>query len=277
MLILSAGIFLHKFMKRCTDTNSVSNIEFLDSNKKDYDDFSVENVSLVRKRNGDVLFSLVANRICHRKRSSKLFVYQNVKEIFISGARMEMYLNNNISPKTSDNYSRLVDNIKNISLSFGKPAVSIKDYLNNRVADSNLDILSRIVFEDIHINIYLPENKRISIKSTNATVNADTENIVFSGDVSIVDSSERKFCSSKAVWSKKYRGIYFPEGYIVKKREHKNKAFYVMNQEGEFLKALSAVTIEYLDLIEKNENDFYPKLLKKLPPQVKIMLGLPPL
>lgn len=277
LLVIAVGaLFLSIFIKKSIDTRVLLDNKFIDNSEKTYDDFTAENVSLVKKRNSNIFFTLTANKVTHRKRISKLFVYQNIKEIFISGAKMDIFIYNNSSPLTSNDNSPFIAEIISIPTSFGKPPTSIEDYLNSKVRDSDLEILSRMIFEDISINIYLSENKRISITSINATINADLENIVFAGDVKITDSNNRYFCSSKAVWSQKYKGIYFPEGYVIKNREYKNKALYSINEQGEFLKGLSALTIQYLDLIEKNENEINAKLFKKLPPQVKLMLGLQP-
>jgi hypothetical protein len=275
--LLSSGvIFLSLLIKKPVDGNILSDKELFDNTRKDYDDFSVEKVSLVNKKNSNTFFSLTAERITHRKRVSKLFIYQNIKEISVSGAKIDIYVYKDSSATKFNNNSTLLDNIKAITTALGKSPTAPEDYLNNRIADSELEILSRMIFDDLSINIYLSKEKRISIHSTNASINANLENIVFAGDVNIVDSNNRLFISPKAVLSNKYWGIYFPEGYVVKNRAHKKRAFYAINQQGNFLKTLNMLTIQYLDLIDKSENDYYPKLLEKLPPQVKLMLGLPP-
>jgi hypothetical protein len=48
-----------------------------------------------------------------------------------------------------------------------------------------------------------------------------------------------------------------------------------MNEDGNFVMLLNIPKIDYRDYLEEAENTFYAKLLKKIPPYVKIMLGLP--
>jgi hypothetical protein len=275
-LLLLSFVFSGIFLKRnSVDMEVPSGRQVNDNAGRNYDSFLVENVSMVKKKDNNILFSLTAGEIVHRKRESKLFVYQNIKEILISGATIDIFLDNEASLANSNNNLLLTDNLKTIFTSFGKPASSIEDYLNGKVADSDLDIMSRIVFKDITLNMHFPNGRRISIVSKNAVVNADLENIVFTDFVRIIDSNSGELSSAKAIWSKKYSQFYFPEGYSFNKKTCKAKASYALSQEGEFIKLLTVMPLYYLDLLDKSENSFYSKVLKKVPPEIKMMLGYP--
>ena len=52
--------------------------------------------------------------------------------------------------------------MNDIFRSLGKQPTSIDDYSAGKVADSDLDLLSRIYFENLSLNIYYPAGKKIS-------------------------------------------------------------------------------------------------------------------
>jgi hypothetical protein len=237
-----------------------------------YDNFRVEHISVVRKKDNKPHFVLTADEVVHRKRASKLFLYQNLKEIYVSGAKVDIYLNNISS---SGNSSLPFDEMNEIFASLGKQSTSLDDYSAGKVADSDLDLLSRIFFENLSLNIYYPDSKKISFSALYASVTPDLNNLVFSGTVQFTDSMRRKFVSSKVVWSKKHNGIYFPEGYTLQNSQHRNKSFYAVSKDGDFSRLSDIPAIDYADYLEVAESRLYAKLMKKLPPYAKMMLGLP--
>lgn len=256
------------------DTRTISDEETLNNSGKNYDEFSVENVSLLRKIGDKTCFSLIANKVVHRKRSSRLFYYENIKEIVVSDANISIYECGGLSNKASDSNAMLFDNIKCLATSFGKPPMSVEDYIDTKMADKDLSIMSRVIFENVSINMHWSNNSRMTITATNADLSADLENMIFTGSVEVIDASKRKFSSSKAVWSKKHRGIYFPEGYVSQNKEHRNGTLFSVNRKGEFFNMVTTA-IQYIDLVEKNEDEFYSRFIKKIPPPIRIMLGLP--
>jgi hypothetical protein len=273
-MVISSCAFLFLFL----NSKKAGNDEILAENdaqnftEKDYDNFRVEHVSVIRKRDNKPHFVLTADEIVHRKRFSKLFLYQNLKEIYISGAKIDIYLNNRAS---SGKNLLPVDEMNEIFRSLGKQPTSLNDYSAGKVADSDLDLLSRIFFENLSLNIYYPDRKKISFSALYAAVTPDLNNLVFSGTVQLTDSMRRKFISSKVVWSKKHNGIYFPEGYTLHKSHYRKESFYAMRENGDFLKLWDVPAIDYADYLEVAESRLYAKLMKKLPLYAKMMLGLP--
>lgn len=85
---------------------------------------------------------------------------------------------------------------------------------------------------------------------------------------------QRKFISSKVVWSKKHSSIYFPEGYTLDKGQHRNKSFYAVSKDGDFSRLWDIPAIDYADCLDIAENKLYAQVMKKLPPYAKMMLGL---
>jgi len=273
-IVVSSCAFLFLFLnsKKASDDDIPAENDAQNFTERNYDNFRVEHISVIRKKDNKPYFVLTANEIIHRKRFSKLFLYQNLKEIYISGAKIDIYLNNKVS---SGNNLLPVDEMIDIFRSLGKLPTSLNDYSAGKVADSDLDLLSRIFFENLSLNIYYPDRKKISFSTLYAAVTPDLHNLVFSGTVQFTDSMQRKFVSSKVVWSKKHNGIYFPEGYTLHNSQERNESFYAVNKDGDFSRLWDIPAIEYADYLEVAENKLYAKVMKKLPPYAKMMLGLP--
>jgi len=244
LLAITVCFVICAIKEKSNTMNTLSDDGIIDDSDKNYDEFYMTNVSMTKKNNDITLFSLAAGKIIHRKRSSKLFTYQNIKEIFVSSADMDIYLYNQPSSKLFDRNSIIFDNIKSLFTSFGKSSITSEENLYKRVSDSDLNIMSRVVFENITMRVHLSKDKKISITSMYAIMSAGMENIIFSGDVKIINSENREIHSSKAVLLKKYNGFYFPYGYFLAGRQYKRKTLYTINQQREFLKSLSTPTIE---------------------------------
>jgi len=271
VILFCCSVFISLNNRKTADENILSEDSMVNPAEKMYDNFRAENVSLIRKKDNKLFFVLTAEEIIHRKRFSRLFLYQNLKEVYISGAKIDIYFN----ALSSAGNNLLMDEIHDILRSLGKESTSIDEYFSGKVPDSDLDLLSRIFFENLSLNIYYPDRKKISFSALYATVTPDLNNLVFSGTVQFTDSMRRKFVSSKVVWSKKHNGIYFPEGYTLHNSQYRNKSFYAVNKDGDFSRLWNIPAIDYADYLEVAENRLYAKLMKKLPPYAKLMLGLP--
>lgn len=167
-----------------------------------------------------------------------------------------------------------LDDIGSSFASLGKPPTPIEEYLAGN-ADIDLDLLSRILFENLSLNIFLSPDKKISISAKFARVNTDLENIVLEGPITIVDSDRGEMLASEAVWSRKFNGIYLPDGYVLNNKQFKGKAFYTIDTKGKFSKALKLPDIEYKDFIEEREKVLYAYLSKNTPPYLRLMFGIP--
>jgi hypothetical protein len=264
-------LFISLNNRKTAEGNILSEDSMGNPAEKMYDNFRAENVSLTRKKNNKLFFALTAEEIIHRKRFSRLFLYQNLKEVYISGAKIDIYFNT----LSSAGNNLLMDEIHDILRSLGKESTSIDEYSSGKVSDSDLDLLSRIFFENLSLNIYYPAGKKISFTSLYAAVTSDFNNLVFSGTVNFTDTMQRKFAAPKVVWSTKYNGIYFPEGYTLHNSQYRNKSFYAVNKDGDFSRLWDIPAIDYADYLDIAENKLYAQVMKKMPPYAKMMLGLP--
>ncbi len=233
-----------------------------------YDSFLVESINITKKEHNKLLFTFSADEIIHRKRRAKLFVYQNLKELYLSKVRIEIY------PPDPDKNMMLFDNISTSIASIGKPGTSAAEYLTGS-SDPELDLLTSLLFKDIAINIRLPQDKSVFFSASQAKINADFANIVLHGEVKVKASDKAVLQSTLAIWSKEHNGIYLPDGYVFKSAYYKKKAFMRISQKGELLRQTKIPSIEYTDPIEEKEKILYTKISKNLPLHIRLMLGLP--
>jgi hypothetical protein len=267
--------FPHLKNEQTEDTRVGSFPSFGDISGMDYDGFEAENISVVKKRDQKTFLSLTADRITHRKRSSRFFYYQNLKEIYLSGVTIDVYLDAESGYNTLRDGLIPLDDMNSILTSFGKPPTSPDEFTAGKIADSELDLLSRIIFKNISITIHHSKNKKFSISARKASVHFDLNNIVFEDSVRITGPFDRTLCSSKAVWSKRFKGLYFPKGYVLQAKNYKKKAFYSLNDSGDLLPVADIPKIDYIDHLGEAEAAIYTKIVKKIPPPVKMMLGIP--
>jgi hypothetical protein len=242
-----------------------------DSFAEQYDNFWVDKISIVKRIGDKRLFSISADKVIHRKRISKLFVYQNLKEIYMTGVKIDVYSYNKLS--ADRNVSLPVGDIGRSFTSLGKPPTPVEEYLEGN-SDINLDMLSRLVLDNLIINIYLSPFRKISLNAKSASINPDLTNLILKENVLIYSSDGREFRTSQAIWNKKYNGVYFPEGYFSKDKKTEGKYFYNIAENGDFLKAPYVPDIEYIDFFEENEKALYTQLSKKMPVFLRFMTGM---
>jgi hypothetical protein len=238
-----------------------------------YDNFKVEKISIVKRKDNRLFFSFSADKVLHRKRISKFFVYQNLKEIFLSGVQIDFY-RYNMSPLKNKNSLIPLDDIGSSFTTLGKPSTPMEDYLAGN-ADIDLDLLSRILLENLSLNVFLSPDKKFSITAKEARINTDLENLVLEGPVMVMDSCGKEVLTSKAVWSEKFNRLYLPDGYTLKSEEHKGSAFFAINSQGELSRVWKCPNIEYVDFIEEREKVLYSYLSKNMPPYLRLIFGLP--
>ncbi len=260
----------------------------------DVADFEANDVRLVMKEDSRTMLRLSANSIVRRKRRSQLFCYQNLRELYLSGVRIDVFSNGKALPDTESNIplakcdscgkTSLLEKHEKISMpvtaldnglrALGKPLTSFNAYLAG-TGDIDSNLLSRLILEDVSINLHLSPDNHIFFKATRAVIAVGSNNIVFEGAVRISDSEHNETSTSKAVWSNKYGGVYFPEGYKSQNTSYRAKTFYSLEKNGNFVLAKNLPHINYSDFLEEKERKIYSKILKKLPMQARFVLGMP--
>jgi hypothetical protein len=238
-----------------------------------FDDFQAENISISNIENGRTLFSIAADRVVHRKRVSRFFVYQNLKELCLTGARINIFQVKHALQTSHDSVSLPLGDIGGSFMSFGKPATSMESYLAG-IPDADLDILSRVLFEDLSIAIDISVGRKISFRAGRARINLDFENIIFDGPLRIVDAAGTELTAQLGVWTNKHNGIYLPKGFVFKGDIYNGEGFYALNGKGEFFRGRRLPKVNYMDPLDDREDFINEYILGKVPLTLRVMLGL---
>ncbi|MDH4230827.1 MAG: hypothetical protein OEW04_02230 [Nitrospirota bacterium] len=273
VLLIGIVIFFSRSQEKPANNNPQADLALNLKHENNYDQFYVDKLAIVMREGGKVVFSLSADKIFKRKRISKFFVYQNLKEICISGVKIDIYSYNKKS-LTNNNVLIPVDEIGRSVTSMGKPSTPVEDYLAGN-ADIDLDLLSRLLFEKLTLAIHTSPKKKMLIEAESAKINIDMENIVFEGDIKVIDSDGVVINTEEVVWSRKHAGIYIPGKYNVGSMFSTGKSFFGINRNGEVLKMLAVPVIEYVDPLEEREKVFYANISKKMPGYARFMFGMP--
>jgi len=275
LLVFIIIIFFSLNPEKPANNNSKADLALNLKPEGNYDQFYVDNLTIVKREGSNVFYSLTADKVFKRKRITKFFVYQNLKEICISGSRIDIYPYNKKSLTKSSNVLIPVDEIGRSITSMGKPSTPVEDYLAGN-ADIDLDLLSRLLFEKLILTVHISPQKKISISAARAKVNSDLQNIVFEGGIKVVGSDGTVINTDEAVWSRQYEGMYIPGSYNSGGIMHsRGKSFFSINSEGELVEVPSVPVIAYRDPLEEREKDFYATISKKMPGYARFMFGMP--
>lgn len=239
----------------------------------DYDQFYMNKLSLLKREGGKMVFSLSADKVFKRKRATKFFVYQNLKEICMSDVRIDVYPDNKRALTKKNTVAIPVDEIGKSIASMGK-STPVEEYLSGS-SDLDLDLLSRFLLEKCDLDIHISSGKKLSISAAGAKINIDFQNIIFAGGIKVIDSAGNGISADEAVWSGKKGGLYMPNGYISKNVRYQGKAFFGINRVGELGQSLKVPDIEYSDPLEERENKVYADISAKMPGYAKLMFGMP--
>jgi hypothetical protein len=272
LLVLSFAALFILFTKKEEDPGLSNEATLRDVPEADYDQFKAEKVFITEQQGARTLFTLYADSIIHRKRRAKFFVYQNLKEIHLKNAKIDIYPESNPS-STNRKQALPFDLFKSSFESFGNTPASVQDYLAGN-SDLNLDLLSRVLLDELSIDIHLPGSKRFSLCAERARINVDFENIVLEGEVRIVAADGMELRAPQAVWSRKLDGIYLPGRHVLQNRSRDERAFFAMTPEGGLARLAKTPDIDYADLLEEKEKIFYSNISEKMPAYSRVMFGM---
>jgi len=234
----------HKYVK---SKNSNFTIKFEDF------DFSIKEVSLSRRSKDKVLI-LYAKEITQRNRKSSFFEYHNLKEIVIYDANI--YLEKNL---------KHFNFLKNSSL-FSEKSKNFFETDTDKDTDENVNIITRIIFLPLSINLKISKNKMIKIEAEEAYT-VDFKNFLLKNTI-INTSHKAPFYASQAILSIKYNGIYFPQGYKYKNKIFNHPSYLKLTNKGFYIKFSGIPSIMYRDLVEEKEKELLSKFSKKRPFQI---------
>jgi len=226
--------------------------------------YYAEGVTINKKNGNNLIVSLHADKIIYRKRTSNFFDYKNLKEIYIENAEIDIVKE---GPTFID---KLYEDMK----IFSNEYLTNNSFKNER-PDAKKEIMSRILFNNIVMRMHYPEQKTIFSRASNAEINYNIDNIVLNDDVFVKDEKGIEYYAKSAVFSGKYNGFYFPIGFVTKRYKTNRKVFYVINRLGDVYKSENVPQINYIDLLSKMEGELFLKMMRRLPPQIRLILGIP--
>lgn len=238
--------------------------------RQKFNNFILGDLSIVEKEGDNIIFTIAAGQVVHRKRTSELFVFQNLKELYMSGVRIDIYSRPAGQASGGGGLYIPLKEMGQGFMSLGKPATAPEDYLEGR-ARADLDLLTRLLIEDLEIDIHLP-GKPVSIRAQKARLNTDFRNLVLDGPVRLRTAGGLSLSASGAVWSQEFNGIYFPNGYIMGGEFCWQKAFFTIDSGGVLRKSDRVPGLEYGDLIDQREEELLDQVKKKIP-ALRFVLG----
>jgi len=228
----------------------------------------LESVHLKQFNGNKFLFSISARKIIYRKRSYKVFIYKNLKELFIEGLSIDLYQTEDNGKKPALSSSQLV----NVLSDFGNPQTSYQEFLRGS-GDLETDLLTRILIADCSIHILRDNGAKIAVGARRARI-VDFKNIILEGDVRIKNSNGAEISSAKAVWSAENNGFLFPEGYRSGDFQYQRKSFLKIGKSGDFYPAHPVQSVKYTDLFEEYEESLFDSLSQDAPPFLRHLIEM---
>ena len=233
--------------------------------------FWAEKVSLVHLNGSRVFLKLAAEQVVHRRRTSRLFVYENYDEIFLQGLRVEF-------PLVEDESGR-----KRVKL----PLHEIEDVLRSlsdlpkaaagdpdETGDLDVDVLSRLLIEDVAFRI-LPQHERpIDLNAKQAKIGGDFKTVLFEGGMTL-SGANCEIKAPTALWSMEHDGFLLPAGYRQGQKQHRDQAFVSLTANGTCRTVSPVPDIRYVDPLEEQEAALYATISESMPVFARFMLGIP--
>ncbi len=241
-----------------------------------YDKFRIGGINLLEYDPEGLIVRLSVEEVVHRKRRSRLFEYQNLKELHFNHTHFDLYPRKQVS---SENIYGIPYDLlgKCFHLISGSGTLKpIESYLKEN-SDIDLDVLSRIQFDDLVLNIHYPPGASLEVTAEKAYIGGDFQSFVLIGNVRIITPHGENVQAPLAVFSRKFDGILIPSGHFRKGIYERKKTFYRLNDKGSLLQLTQFPDIRYVDPLEVKEEELYGKIFQKLPPYQRVMFGISPL
>jgi len=241
--------------------------------ERPYDKFRAGKINLLEYDQDDLIIKLSVEEIIHRKRRSRLFEYQNLKELYFNQTVFDIYIHKPFH--SANNYRIPFDLLERcVHLAPGAGAAKpIESYLKE-TSDSDLDILSRIKFDRLALNVHYPTGDSLGVTAEKASIGGDFQSFVLEGDVRILSPYGEVLRAPQAVFSRGLDGILFPSGHFRQEKYDRNKTFYRLIANGRLVRLPQAPSVNYADPLEAKEEELYGKIFNKLPPYQRIMFGI---
>jgi hypothetical protein len=177
----------------------------------------IKGISAQELKGGKLVYSFKADEFKINPRAYGVFLFQPIKEATLINAFMEVYLS------AQGNSTQEVDLFPSSLPSAATSSSS--DPKAKRLSTSGIGVITRLVFKNLHLNIYKGEVLTITIVADEAFTNLSNKETVFKG-VQIEHKPSRKFISTRsATWDAREKVFKIPGEYIAVTPKGKAKAY----------------------------------------------------
>ena len=164
----------------------------------------IKGISAQELKEGKLVYSFKADEFKINPRAFGVFLFQPIKEATLVNAFMEVYLS------AQGNSKQEVDLFPSSLLS---STTSSSDPKAESLSLSGIGVITRLVFKNLHINIYKGEELTITVAAAEAFTNLKNKETVFKG-VQIEHKPSRKFISTRsATWDAREKVFKIPGEY----------------------------------------------------------------
>lgn len=244
------------FVSACTDNNYEypPNVLKLNMNQSQVcrKSFTIKKLSLTHIDGSTVLFRLTADSVIDRPRTGQMALFKNYYEIYLHNAVLDQPLNDSVLKLDLNGIVKAVRKFDDEN----NPGKTIKEVMPDFLGCS----LSRVLVDDIRINITPAKRLPFFLIAGRAKMGADANIIKFEKNVNL-NATKCKLSSQTAVWSNKYNGLFLPEAYTINGKKQRAGDFFKVSREGRCLRVRPTPVVEYLDMLE----DFEDNLLNHVP------------
>lgn len=176
----------------------------------------IKGISAQELKGGKLVYSFKADEFKINPRAFGVFLIQPIKEATLVNAYMEVYLS------AQGNSTQEVDLFPSSLLS---SATASSDPKAKRLSMSGIGVITRLVFQNLHLNIYKGEQLIITVTASEAFTNLKNKETVFKG-VQIEHKTSRKLISTRsATWDAREKVFKIPREYIAVTPKGKAKAY----------------------------------------------------
>lgn len=200
-------------------------------NERSLEAFCLEGVRWHGYKEDRPLFFLRADKIVPRNCRFGYLVFFNLKEIFVSNLRIDIYNREGMASQGGAHpWGQVVRNIGETLTCMGD-SVSPKE---TGLSDTDSTAMVRVNIENVTLVIHIQPESQVSFSSDTATVQ-DPRKIVFKGNFSIISADGMRLTAPEAVWLCDQNGLYFPKGYESTAPDHsrgKNDGFFSLTDTG---------------------------------------------
>ena len=228
----------------------------------------LESVDLKQFNENKFLFSISAGKIVYRKRAYKIFMYKNLKELFIQGLSIELHQAEEDGGKSKNPSIGMMGVLSEI----GNSQTSYQEFSRGS-GDRDSDLLTRILIDSCSINILGNNRSKVTVNAGKAKI-VDFKNIILEENVRIRNTNGQDINAGRAVWSVENNGFLFPEGYRSAGFSQKNKSFLKIGKGGDFYPEDTIPSIKYADTFEENEKRLFDAVTKNAPGYLKQMIKM---